>query len=254
MNSPIVVEICVDSTASALVAERGGAHRIELCSGLTEGGTTPSVGLIESARNHVHIPLHVIIRPRSGDFFYSEDEFEIMKRDVVVAKQLGADGVVLGILQEDGHVDTARTRCLVDLARPMSTTFHRAIDMAVDISQALADVTSAGVDRILTSGGTQNAEDSLATISSLVASAGNSVAIMVGGGIRETNVRRIITATGVREIHANVGQSAPSPMQHRNENISLGAMKDREYQLLVVPETSVRRLVEAASEIPANTR
>lgn len=253
MNSPIVVEICVDSTASALAAERGGAQRIELCSGLAEGGTTPSAGLIENVRRHVRIGLHVIIRPRGGDFSYTEDEFEIMKCDVLAAKQLGADGVVLGILKEDGHVDVVRTRCLVEMARPLNATFHRAFDMAADLNQALADVISTGADRILTSGGVQNAEDGLATISSLIASAKNRVAILVGGGIRETNVRRILAATGAREIHANVGLSAPSPMQFRNDEISLGAIKGSEYQRVIVREASVRRLVEAASEIPATT-
>ncbi len=238
----------MDSTASAVASERGGAHRIELCSGLAEGGTTPSAGLIESVRRSVGIPLHVIIRPRGGDFLYSDDEFEIMKRDIVAAKQLGAHGVVLGILKEDGRVDVDRTRCLVDLARPMSTTFHRAFDMAVDLNQALADVTSAGADRILTSGGAQNAEDSLATIASLIVNAEKSVAIMVGGGIRETNVPRIIAATGAREIHANVRSSLASPMQYRNEKVSLGSLRGSEYQRWTVPEMTVRRLVEAAME------
>jgi copper homeostasis protein len=246
MNPPITVEICVDSTASAVASECGGANRIELCSGLAEGGTTPSAGLIDNVRRSVRIPLHIIIRPRGGDFLYSDDEFEIMKRDILAAKQLGVNGVVLGILKEDGRVDIEKTRCLVDLARPLSTTFHRAFDMTADSNEALDDVASAGVDRILTSGGGQNAEDGLAALSRLIAAAKNDVAIMVGGGIRETNVRRIIAATGVREIHANVGSSVPSQMQFRNDKISLGATKGREYQQVLVPEASVRRLVEAA--------
>src|SRR5262249_14598280 len=201
------VEICVDSTVSAQAAERGGAHRVELCSGLAEGGITPSAGLIENVRRQIHIPLHVIIRPRGGDFFYTEDEFEIMKRDVLTAKQLGANGIVVGILKEDGQVDAVRLRCLVDLARPLHTTFHRAFDMTPDLNQALTDVTGTGVDRILTSGGAQNAEEGLSSISRLIASAKDGVAIMVGGGIRESNLRRIIAATGAREIHANLGHS-----------------------------------------------
>ncbi|MGH9494662.1 MAG: copper homeostasis protein CutC [Candidatus Sulfotelmatobacter sp.] len=251
MNSPVVVEICVDSTASAVAAERGGAHRIELCSNLAEGGTTPSAGLIESVRRKVRIPLHVIIRPRSGDFSYSEDEFEIMKRDVLSAKQLGADGIVLGILKEDGHVDTDRTRCLVELARPLNATFHRAFDMSVDLNQALEDVAYVGIDRVLTSGAEQNAEDGIAAISGLVQRAKGRVAIMVGGGIRETNVRRILAKTGAREIHANVGHSIPSPMRYRNDKIALGAIKGREYQRVIVPEAKVRRLLDAAFGVPA---
>ena len=250
MNSPIVIEICVDSTASALAAERGGAHRIELCSSLAEGGTTPSAGLIENVRRQISIPLHVIIRPRGGDFSYTDDEFEIIKRDVLTAKHLGADGIVLGILKENGHVDTARTRCLVELARPLNMTFHRAFDMSVDLNQALEDVTKAGVDRVLTSGGEQNAEDGITTISGLVARAKDGIAIMVGGGIRETNVRRILAKTGAREIHANVGHSVPGPMQYRNDKIAMGAIKGREYQRVIVPEARVRRLLEAASGTP----
>jgi copper homeostasis protein len=249
MDNSVLVEICVDSTASALAAERGGAQRVELCSDLLEGGTTPSVGLIESVRQKVRLTLHVIIRPRGGDFYYSADEFDSMKRDVLTAKQLGADGIVFGVLQKDGHVDTARTRCLVELARPMSATFHRAFDMAVDPLQALEDIIQAGIQRVLTSGGEQRAEDGIATIARLVVVAKDRIAIMVGGKIRDTNVRHILAATGAREIHANLGHSVPSPMLYRNDKISLGAIKGREYQRVVVLEDRVRRLLEAAAEL-----
>jgi copper homeostasis protein len=252
MNDSVLLEICVDSAESALAAERGGAHRVELCSDLVEGGVTPSAGLIESVRQKVRVGVHVIIRPRGGDFCYTADEFESMKRDVLTAKQLGADGVVFGILKEDGHVDTARTRSLVELAHPLNTTFHRAFDMSVDLNQALEDVIHAGIHRVLTSGGEQNAEDGIATIASLVATAKNRVAIMVGGGIRETNVRRIIVATGAREIHANVGHSVTSPMLYRNSKIALGAIKGREYQRVAVLHDKVQRLLDAASNgVPA---
>jgi copper homeostasis protein len=246
MNNSVLVEICVDSLESALAAERGGAQRVELCSNLLEGGVTPSAGLIEAVGRKVRIGLHVIIRPRGGDFCYSADEFETMKRDVLIAKQLGADGVVFGILKTDGHVDTARTRSLVELARPLDTTFHRAFDMAADLNRALEDIIKAGIDRVLTSGGEQNAEDGIATIARLVAVAEDRIAVMVGGRIREANVRRILAGTGAREIHANMGRSVPSPMLYRNSKISLGAIKGREYQQVVVLEDRVRRLVEAA--------
>jgi len=237
----------VDSVESALAAERGGAQRIELCGDLLEGGTTPSAGLIGTVREKVGIGLHVIIRPRGGDFCYTADEFESMKRDVLTAKQLGADGVVFGILKENGQVDTTRTRCLVELARPLGATFHRAFDMSADLNQALEDIIASGIHRVLTSGGGQNAEDSLAAITGLVAAAKDRIAVMVGGGIRETNVRRIITETGAREIHANVGHSVPSPMMYRNNKISLGTMKGSEYQRVVVLHDRVRRLLDAAS-------
>jgi len=247
MNNSVLIEICVDSTESALAAERGGAHRVELCGDLLEGGITPSAGLIETVRQKVGISLHVIIRPRGGDFCYTSDEFESMKRDVSTAKQLGADGVVFGILKENGHVDTARTRCLVEMARPLNATFHRAFDMSADPKQALEDVIHAGIHRVLTSGGEQNAEDGMPAIASLVSAAKDRIAIMVGGGIRETNVRRIMVETGAREVHANVGHSVPSPMMYRNNKISLGAVKGSEYQRVVVLQDKVRRLLEAAS-------
>jgi len=237
----------VDSTASALAAERGGAHRVELCGDLLEGGITPSAGLIETVRKKVRIGVNVIIRPRGGDFCYTTDEFESMKRDVLTAKELGADGVVFGILKEDGHIDTARTRCLVELARPLNSTFHRAFDMSVDLNQALEDVIHSGITRVLTSGGEQNAEDGIATVAGLVTAAKNRVAVMVGGGIRETNVRHILAETGAREIHANVGHSVASPMMFRNSKISLGAIKGSEYQRVVVLHDRVRRLLDAAS-------
>src|SRR5271157_1783250 len=247
MNNSVLVEICVDSAESALAAERGGAQRIELCGDLVEGGITPSAGLIETVRQKVRIGVNVIIRPRGGDFCYASDEFESMKRDVLTAKELGADGVVFGILKENGRVDTARTSCLVEMAHPMSTTFHRAFDMSADLNHALEDIAGAGVHRVLTSGGEQNAENGIATISGLVTAALDRIAIMVGGGIRETNVRRIIAETGAREIHANVGHSVPSPMLYRNSKISLGAIEGREYQRVVVLHDRVRRLLDAAS-------
>jgi copper homeostasis protein len=252
MNNSVLLEICVDSTESALAAERGGAQRVELCGGLVEGGITPSAGLIENVRQKLNISLHVIIRPRGGDFCYTADEFESMKRDVRTAKQLGADGVVFGILTETGQADAARTRSLVELALPLSTTFHRAFDMSADLNQTLEDLIGAGVDRVLTSGGGQNAEDGIATIAGLVTTAKDRIAVMVGGGIRETNVGRIVAETGAREIHANVGHAVPSPMLYRNNKISLGAIEGREYQRMVVLHDKVRRLLEAASNgVPA---
>lgn len=248
MNNPVTVEICVDSIESAMAADNGGAHRVELCSNLAEGGTTPSTGLVESVRKKIGASLYVLVRPRPGDFCYSEDEFEVMKRDVLAAKRLGAEGVVIGILKEDGRVDVQRTQCLVELAKPLGTTFHRAFDMSAELSAALEDVIDAGVDRILTSGGEQKAEDSLATIANLVTAAENRTKIMVGGGIRPTNVRRVLAETRAREIHANLGSAAASPMLYRNERISMGVIKGREYERIVVSAESVRELVEAATE------
>jgi len=247
MNPPVGVEICVDSIASAVAAQGGGVHRVELCSSLSEGGTTPSVGLMEGVRRRIGIGLHVIIRPRAGDFCYDACDFESMKRDVLIAKQVGADGVVFGVLHEEGQINTTRARQLVELASPMSTTFHRAFDMSSDLNQALEDIIAIGMHRVLTSGGEQRAEDGVSAISHLITTAKDRVAIMVGGGIRETNARRILAATGAREIHANIGHTVPSPMRFRNNKISLGSIRGQEYQRVIVSQDQVRRLVEAAT-------
>jgi copper homeostasis protein len=248
MSGLVIVEICADSVESALAAQSGGAHRVELCSNLLEGGVTPSAGLISTVRHKLDVDLYVMIRPRGGDFCYSPEEFETMEKDVLMAKELGANGVVFGILQENGDVDIARTRCLVEMARPLMTTFHRAFDMSRELSKSLEDVVKTGADRVLTSGGEQKVEDGLRTIAQLVEQADRHISIMVGGGITQSNVRRIIEATDVREIHASVRVHVPSPMRHRNEKISMGLAKGREYQRGMVLEEEVRRLVENAND------
>jgi copper homeostasis protein len=248
MSEPVVLEICADSVDSAVAAQCGGAHRVELCSNLLEGGVTPSAGLISTVRRKLAIDLYVMIRPRGGDFCYTPEEFETMEKDVLMAKQLGANGIVVGILQEDGNVDVARTRCLVEMARPLKTTFHRAFDMSRELSKSLEDVIKAGADRILTSGGEQKAEDGIHKIAKLVKNADQRISLMVGGGITRSNVHRVIEATHVREIHASMRVHVPSPMRHRNERISMGLAKGREYQRALVLQEEVRRLMESAND------
>jgi copper homeostasis protein len=249
MRGEILVEICVDSAASAIAAERGGAKRIELCSDLLEGGITPSAGMLEQVRAKVAIAIQVMIRPRGGDFFYDADEFEIMRRDIAVMKSLGADGVVFGILDADGKVDIERSRALVELARPLEVTFHRAFDMSADLFRSLEDVCATGTDRILTSGGQPTALQGLEAIAELVKAAAGRIAIMPGSGIKAENARRIVTESGVREIHAGLGNSVAGPMRFRNPQLSMGKTSEREYQRTVVLEENVRSLCDAVNSL-----
>jgi copper homeostasis protein len=248
MRDEVQIEICVDSVASAVAAERGGAKRLELCSDLLEGGITPSAGVIDLVRAKVSIALQVMIRPRGGDFCYTADEFEVMQRDIEMARKLSADGVVLGILDEEGQVDVQRSRKLVEVARPMEATFHRAFDMSADLFRSLEDVCATGADRILTSGGEPTALQGLASIAELVKAARARISIMPGSGIRPDNARRIVKESGVREIHAGLASAVPSAMRFRNPRISMGIASEREYEHRVVLEESVRSLRRAVSE------
>ena len=242
-----IVEVCLDSVESAIAAERGGADRAELCSDLLEGGITPSAGLIAAVRRAIGIPLQVMIRPRGGDFCYTDPEFGIMRDDIKTAKELGADGVVLGILDTEGNVDAQRTGELVELARPLTVTFHRAIDMSRDLFAALETLIELKIDRVLTSGGQPTAIEGRRTIARLVRDAGDRLVVMAGSGLREQNVRRFIKETGVREVHVGLSAQVGSPMRLRNEKISMGGVKGREYQRSGVTEERVKSFVAAAS-------
>ncbi|KXK03371.1 MAG: copper homeostasis protein CutC [Acidobacteria bacterium OLB17] len=248
-DNKIVLEVCVDSVESAMAAEKGGADRVELCDNLVEGGTTPSSGAIALAREKLSLGLHVIIRPRGGDFLYSGVEFEVMKRDIGVAKQNGADGVVIGILSPDGTIDRARTSELTRLARPMSVTFHRAFDMTRDPFEALETLIEIGVDRILTSGQEATAERGAKLIGELVERASGRITIMACGEIREANVRSIIRKTGVREIHATGFVACESGMTFRNPRVYMGGEDlDAEYTRKVTDAATIAALRGAAEE------
>jgi copper homeostasis protein len=248
MRDRVLLEVCVDSIDSALAADRGGADRIELCSSLLEGGLTPSPGVISTVLGKVSLSVFVMIRPRGGDFCYSDDEFKAMEQDVLTAKQLGADGVVFGILTEEGRVDIDRSQRLVDLARPLKITFHRAFDMSRDLSEALEDLIRLRVDRVLTSGGEQNVELGQSMISNLQRQAKDRIIVMAGAGITENNVGQLVSITRVREIHASLKSSLPGPMRYRNERISMGAVKGQEYERLVATEEKVRSLLAVLSD------
>jgi copper homeostasis protein len=207
MPNRFVLEICVESVEHAIAAERGGAQRIELCSDLSSGGITPSAGLMQTVRRHVRAPIHVLIRPRAGEFCYSDHEFEIMRDDIHAAKQFGMDGVVLGILHKNTRVDIERTKALVELARPLPVTFHRAFDASGDLETSLEEVIRTGASRILTSGGKPRAADALSTLARLVQAARGRILLMPCGGIDSENVVSIVRTTLAQEFHSSLGAS-----------------------------------------------
>lgn len=245
----MILEICVDSVESAIAAESGGAQRIELCSDLLEGGITPSAGLIEMVRRNVGLGIFVMVRPRGGDSLYTDYEFEIMRRDVIEAKDLGMDGVVLGLLDVDGRVDIARTRELVELAAPMQVTFHRAFDMSADLEDSLERVIAAGAHRILTSGGRQSIAQGADPVARLVHRARSRIAIMAAGSIRQENVEEIASRTGAREFHCSLRTQIDSPVSFRNLDVQLGATTNDEFARFAVLEEDVRRLRMALDRI-----
>jgi copper homeostasis protein len=246
-KTSIAVELCVESVPSAIAAERGGATRLELCADLLEGGITPSLGMIELVREKTTIGLQVMIRPHGGDFCYSDEEFEIMLRDILAVKKIGADGVVFGILQSDGNVDVARSRLLVELARPLNVTFHRAFDVSADLSRTLEDVCSAGADRILTSGREQSADEGAPEIKRSVEQARGRIAIMACGGIRAHNAATILEKTGVKEIHTALRTPIGCAMRNQNARISVGTVMGLECQRFEVREEDVQELCRAVT-------
>lgn len=200
---PVLLEVPVFNIASAVDAEQCGAHRIELCDNPAEGGTTPSAGVIEQTLKEVSIEVFVMIRPRGGNFVYSEAEYAAMQRDIALCKQLGVKGVVFGILTTEGKLDVSRCRQLIEQVRPMQVTLHRAFDVTRDATEALEDAVAAGFNRILTSGQQPTAAEGAALIASLVQRAGNRIIIMAGSGISTGNVIEVVRQTGVREIHCS---------------------------------------------------
>ncbi len=246
------LEICVDSVESAIAAGRGGAQRVELCSDLLEGGITPSTGLIAQVRRQIGIGLFVMVRPRGGDFTYTDYEFEVMQQDIRSARDLGADGIILGVLDDKARVDVRRTKLLVELARPLPVTFHRAIDMTPDPKAALDDVLQTGATRVLTSGGAAKVTEGLAAVACMVKAAGTRIAVMAGGGITPQTIVSVAEATGATEFHASLRSAAPSPVVYRRQGVQMGETHDREYVRYVVEEDSVRALASALQRVIAD--
>jgi copper homeostasis protein len=207
--SPYLLEISVETAEAVIAAERGGAHRIELCAELRLGGLTPGEELMRQAREQVRLAIFAMIRPRAGDFIYSPEEIAHMRRDIVTAKRLGMDGVVLGLLTEDRRVDVERTRELAKLAQPLPVTFHRAFDDVADLDAALEDVIETGAARILTSGGAPTAPQGLGALAKLVGAAGNRITIVPGSGVNASNILGVAQHTHAREFHSGLGTRMP---------------------------------------------
>jgi copper homeostasis protein len=210
-----LLEVAANSVASALAAQDGGAGRVELCAALELGGVTPSYAEIATVRDRLAIPLYVLVRPRAGDFLYNDFECEVMLRDIEACAALGCDGVVIGALDAEGHVDQLRCRALVAAAGSMGVTFHRAFDMASDPAQALEAVIGLGCERVLSSGGQASAVEGAAQLRALVGQAAGRVVVMPGAGIDARNITTLAQATGAREFHASAKRALPSGMRHR---------------------------------------
>jgi copper homeostasis protein len=246
---PVLVEACVESAPSALVAASAGVGRVELCANLVEGGTTPSAGTIALAAERLTIPCFVMIRPRGGDFCYSPDELEIMGRDIDTARDAGADGVVFGCLAPEGIVARDATAALVDRARPLPVTFHRAFDLTRDPVEALDTLLALGVDRVLTSGQRDAVTDALPLVRDLVDRAGRDLVVMPGGGVRAENVAAVVAATGAREVHVFTERAWPSPMTYRNPGVPMGrAYQPDEYVRTGADAEVFARVVNAVRE------
>ena len=219
-----IIEICANSAWSCVEAEAGGASRVELCAGIPEGGTTPSYGEIKTAQALTsQIAINVIIRPRGGDFLYTEAEIQSMLLDIELCKQLGVHGVVFGCLTQEGDIDVPLMRRLIEAAKPLSVTCHRAFDVCRDPFAALEQLIELGCDRILTSGQQSTAEKGIPLLKQLVEKAGDRIIIMPGCGVRENNIARIEAETGAKEFHTSARSVVYSQMAYRKEEVPMGS-------------------------------
>ncbi len=246
MTRPLL-EVSIEGVDGLLVAQDNGADRVELCASVLEGGITPSIGIVREALRRARIPVFVIVRPRGGDFLYSEVEFESMRQDVMALKDLGVPGVVTGCLTAGGDVDEQRTAELLRLARPMSFTFHRAFDMVRDPVQSLEVLINLGVDRLLTSGQRSTAIEGLACLKHLGEVANGRIVVMPCGSVRAVNIGQVCRETGLWELHFAAHKTESSAMTYRNPQVAMGLTKqDHEYIKTVTDPTTVRSMVEAA--------
>jgi copper homeostasis protein len=240
-----LLEICVDSLTSAKAAENGGAHRLEVCAELTVGGLTPSVGLLSEIRECIDLPLHVLIRPRSGNFLYSEEELNVMERDIAWAQNAGAQGVVLGALGAQREIDREQTARLAEAAHPLDVTFHRAFDFTPEPMQALDTLISLGVGRLLTSGGCPSVPEGLQALAQMIATANEQLIVMPGGGIRSGDVARILNSTGARELHASARTLKAARKTSHDSGARLDSADFESGPHGIADENEVRKIITA---------
>lgn len=250
MNKGFEIEVCVSSIEMAIEAENAGADRIELCSALSEGGLTPFASLIEMVKERLNIKTMVMIRPRSGDFCYSDIEFESMKRDILFCRSKNIEGVVFGILNPQGNIDIEKTKELVELSQPMKVCFHRAIDMSNDYLAAFNDILDCGCDRILTSGGENLVINGLDRISQIQTQSKGRIEIMVGSGVSYENAKEIYERTGVKHFHLSAKTTIQSKMAYRNPKISMGKGSEiDEYRIVFTDKNKINALREILNSI-----
>ncbi|WP_394153372.1 copper homeostasis protein CutC [Vibrio maritimus] len=245
------LEVCIDNIESLAYAITGGATRIELCSSLALGGLTPNAGLIKQAVQSSSIPIYVMIRPRQGDFLYDCDDVEIMAEDIRTAAKYGASGVVLGLLDKEGHVDMPHSIRLVKLARELDlgVTFHRAFDQCRHPEQALEDVIALGCERILTSGLAASASEGVATLSAMVKQAEGRIAIMAGAGVSSENVASIIASSGVNEVHLSGKSTRQSKMHYIADDAKMGASDIDDFAIPITSSEKIRAVTKVLNSL-----
>ena len=239
-----ILECCVDSVESAINAAKGGATRLELCSNLVIGGTTPDVALVKEIRKYTDIPIHALIRPRFGDFCYSKHEMEIMTNQIRALKAIGVEGVVIGVLDEEGNLNTDAMQELIAEAGSLSITLHRAFDMCRDPYEALEQAIELGIDTILTSGQKQSAWEGRELLRELVEQADGRIDIMAGAGINAQTIEQLIPITGGTSYHMSGKVTLDSPMRYRKEDVSMGLPSLSEYEIWQTSENAVRAAAE----------
>lgn len=242
-----LIEICVEGIDGFAAAQAAGADRVELCASLLEGGLTPSMGVVRQTLAIAKIPFHVIIRPRGGDFLYSELEYQTMLDDVRACRELGVAGVVFGCLTADGRIDEARVTELTNAARPMKVTCHRAFDMTRDAEEAIEALIRSGVDRVLTSGQRDTALEGLAILKRTHDAARGRIKIMACGALDETNIAAVLKGSAADELHFASPRTIPSGMTFRNPNVGMGGTAlEREFEVTLTDTDAVRRTIAAA--------